>query len=81
MGFGWVGYEARSLGRLGLAMPPVVLLLFGGMAWLVGAADAPVGRVGRVVTAGLEPGLPLAAGSWRRRPSPRRGRSSCTRRS
>lgn len=62
MGIDWVRYEARALGWLGLAMPPLVLVVFGGLAWLVGAADAPAGRVGRVVTAGLELGLPLAAG-------------------
>lgn len=62
MGFAWVQYEARALGWRGVAMPPLVVVLFGGLAWLVGMADAPAGRVARVATAGLELGLPLAAG-------------------
>jgi len=60
--FAWLPYEVRVLGGLGLAMPPMVLLVFGGVAALAAAGGAPPGRVARVVTAGLELGLPLAAG-------------------
>ena len=55
-------YELRRLGAAGLATPPLVLLLFGGMAGLSGLLGAADAQVARLLVAALELGLPLAAG-------------------
>ncbi len=55
-------YELRLLGGLGLATPALALLLFGGMALLMGFLGANGAQVARVLVAALELGLPLAAG-------------------
>jgi hypothetical protein len=51
-----LGLEARLLGRAAYAVPPLVLLGFAALGLIVGRGEA------RVVTAGLEAGVPLAAG-------------------
>lgn len=58
----WLPYEFRRVGSLGLTMPLVVAVTFlavGGLQLLAGASQE---QVGRTLTAGLEVGLPLAAG-------------------
>ena len=55
-------YEMRRLGWMGLATPAVVAFLFCGMALLMTLVGADEARVARVLVAGLELGLPLAAG-------------------
>lgn len=62
MGVDRWGYEGRRLGPMGLAMPPLVLALFVGGAGLMAAGGEPSRRIGRLLVAGLELGLPLAAG-------------------
>lgn len=55
-------YELRRLGAAGLATPPLVLALFGGMAGLSGFLGAGDAQVARMLVAAIELGLPLAAG-------------------
>lgn len=55
-------YELRLLGKVGLATPALVLLLFGGMAGLMAYLGVNEAQVARVLIAALELGLPLAAG-------------------
>lgn len=57
-----VRYELCLLGRIGLATPALVLLLFGGLAGLVAYLGANEAQTARVLVAALELGLPLAAG-------------------
>lgn len=58
----WLCYELRRIGRIGLAMPVLVALLFAGAAILAASAGADEQQVARALTAGLELGLSLAAG-------------------
>lgn len=58
----WLGYEIRHLGWLSFALPCLVLLLFAGLAALVALLGAPREQVARLLVAGLEMGLPYAAG-------------------
>jgi hypothetical protein len=55
-------YELRRLGWLGLAAPALVALAFVGMALLMVLTGAEERQVARLLTAGLELGLPLVAG-------------------
>ena len=55
-------YELRRLGVAGLATPPLVLIIFGGMAVLSGLLGAGDAQVARLLVAALELGLPLAVG-------------------
>lgn len=59
---GWCGYELRRLGRTGLAMPGVVALVVGFVAALMLLGGAESREVAIALTAGLELGMPLAAG-------------------
>ncbi len=59
---GWIVHELRRLGRTGLAMPIVVLSFFGGIAALLAVGNADSANLARLLVAGLELGLPLAAG-------------------
>lgn len=56
------GYEGRRLGVGSLAMPLLVLALFVGLAGVMAVGGESSRRVGRMLVAGLELGLPLAAG-------------------
>lgn len=58
----WVFYELHRIGRTGLAMPLLTAAGFASMAALMVAAGAEEGQIARLLTAGLELGLPLAAG-------------------
>lgn len=58
----WGGYELRRLGGRALALPLIVLLLFGGMALVVGVLGGEERLVARLLVAAVELGLPLAAG-------------------
>jgi hypothetical protein len=58
----WLGYEIRHLGWLSFALPCLVLLLFAGLAALVTLLGAPREQAARLLVAGLEMGLPYAAG-------------------
>ncbi|MDQ2652195.1 MAG: hypothetical protein M3Z20_04035 [Chloroflexota bacterium] len=58
----WLGYEIRQLGWLSFALPCFVLLLFAGLAALEALLGAPREETARLLVAGLEMGLPYAAG-------------------
>jgi hypothetical protein len=58
----WLGYEIRYLGWLSFALPCLVLLLFAGLAALLSLLDTPREQMARLLVAGLEMGLPYAAG-------------------
>jgi hypothetical protein len=58
----WLGYEVRYLGWLSFALPGLVLLLFAGLAGVVALLGAPRTQAARLLVAGLEMGLPYAAG-------------------
>ena len=60
--FGWLAYELRGLGRLGVAMPVFVVLGFAAVAALMALTGATERQVARVLAAVLEVGVPLAAG-------------------
>jgi hypothetical protein len=55
-------YETRNLGWVALAMPLLVLAGFGGLAGLLLLGKTQHVYIGDLLTAGVEAGLPLAAG-------------------
>jgi hypothetical protein len=55
-------YEVRQLGSPAIFLPIVIVALFGGVALLMHVQDETDSRVFRSFLAGLEMGLPLAAG-------------------
>lgn len=55
-------YERRILGVLALALPLLIVAGFDGFAGLLGLGRTAHSVLGNVLTAGLETGLPLAAG-------------------
>jgi hypothetical protein len=57
-----LGYEARNLGLVSLAMPLMVLAGFGGLAALLLLGPTQHKYIADLITAGLESGIPLAAG-------------------
>lgn len=62
MSAGWWGYELRRIGPVGLALPGIVALGVALIAALMVLEGAQTREVARALTAGLELGLPLAAG-------------------
>lgn len=58
----WLHYEMRYLGWLSFTLPCLVLLLVAGIAGATALAGATLEHVGRLLVAGLEMGLPYAAG-------------------
>lgn len=57
-----IRYELRRLGWIGLLTPALVASLFCGLALLMTLGGADEAQVARILVAGLELGLPLAAG-------------------
>ena len=57
-----IRYEFRRLGLMGFLTPALVASLFCGLALLMTLGGADKAQVARVLVAGLELGLPLAAG-------------------
>lgn len=57
-----IRYELRRLGWIGLLTPALVASLFCGLALLMTLGGVEKAQVSRILVAGLELGLPLAAG-------------------
>nr|MBF6592627.1 hypothetical protein [Ktedonobacterales bacterium] len=55
-------YESRNLGLVALTLPLLVMVGFGGLAGLLLLGSAPRTSIADLLTAGLEAGVPLAAG-------------------
>jgi len=62
MDVAWVRHETRRLGALPLALPPLTVGVFAALAGLMGAGGADSRQIAKLLLAGLEVGLPLAAG-------------------